>query len=111
MSTEGGLLDFRSASSWLWNNMNPANLATTDAMKYNRKQFIDFYRYRVESIRQCQPHSGHYILAEWEKQGIIQSIISQNVDGYHHYAGSKKVEELQGTLRTCHCNELSMMRK
>ncbi len=105
MSTEAGLPDFRSASTGRWNNLNPAELASTDAMKDNRLQFIDFYRYRVNELHQCHPHDGHYILAQWEKEGKIKSIITQNVDGYHHRAGSKQVQELHGTLRTCHCND------
>jgi NAD-dependent deacetylase len=105
MSTEAGLPDFRSASSGMWNNVNPLELASTHAMKHNRRQFINFYRYRVENLRICRPHEGHYILANWEKAGKIKSIITQNVDGFHHAAGNRNVAELHGTLRTCHCHE------
>lgn len=105
MSTEAGLPDFRSADTGLWNNINPLELASTNAMKYNRKAFIDFYRQRVQGLKVCQPHTGHYTLSKWEQKGKIQSIITQNVDGFHHTAGNKRVEELHGTLRTCHCND------
>ncbi|WP_420846082.1 NAD-dependent deacylase [Neobacillus notoginsengisoli] len=105
MSTEAGLPDFRSASTGLWNNIDPMELASTDAMYNNREAFIDFYRYRVESLRACTPHKGHEILAKWGREGKVKSIITQNVDGFHHLAGSESVAELHGTLRTCHCND------
>jgi len=104
MSTEAGLPDFRSASTGMWNDINPLELASTQALKQNRQAFIDFYRYRVDGLRQCKPHAGHYILADWESKKMIKSIITQNVDGFHHTAGNSQVSELHGTLRTCHCN-------
>jgi NAD-dependent deacetylase len=105
MSTEAGLPDFRSAESGMWNDLNPLELASTKAMKNNREQFIEFYRQRVKNLQSCQPHEGHYILSKWELEGKIKSIITQNVDGFHHYSGSRSVAELHGTLRTCYCNE------
>lgn len=56
-------------------------------------------------LKDCSPHKGHYILADWEKRGIIKSIITQNVDGFHRLAGSKNVLELHGNLQTLHCQE------
>jgi Ca-activated chloride channel homolog len=108
ISTEAGLPDFRSADSGLWNDINPLELASTKAMKQNRKAFIDFYRHRVQGLTACQPHTGHYLLSKWEREGKIQSIITQNVDGFHHAAGNKRIEELHGTLRTCHCNQCGL---
>ncbi len=102
MSTESGLPDFRS-SKGLWKKKDPARLASTDALNNNVHEFIDFYRDRVLGVKEYQPHEGHLILAKWEKQGIIQSIITQNVDGFHQLAGSKKVAELHGTLQKLHC--------
>ena len=105
MSTESNLPDFRSAASGLWNKFNPMELATIDAMRNNTKEFKEFYTMRIEALQDVQPHMGHTILAEWEEKGQIQSVITQNVDGFHQRAGSKKVAELHGTLRHCHCND------
>jgi NAD-dependent deacetylase len=104
MSTESGLPDFRSTGKGLWKQKNPQELASTYAMQYNREAFIEFYKFRIQGLKQCKPHHGHFILAEWEKKGWIQSIITQNVDGFHREAGSKNVIELHGTLSTLHCH-------
>jgi NAD-dependent deacetylase len=104
MSTESGLPDFRSSISGLWKNQNPMKLASVDAMKHNRAEFIEFYQHRITSQRGHSPHIGHEILVKWERTGKLQSIITQNVDGFHHLAGSQQVSELHGTLRTCQCS-------
>ncbi|QQE73174.1 NAD-dependent deacylase [Brevibacillus composti] len=103
MSTESGLPDFRSARTGLWQGKDPARLASTQAMRHNREEFLAFYRMRIEGLLSCKPHSGHHLLAEWERQGVIQGIITQNVDGYHQHAGSQRVAELHGTLTTLSC--------
>ncbi len=103
MSTESGLPDFRSANKGLWNNINPSDIASTDALNNNVEQFFQFYRERVVKIKEFAPHHGHFILADWEKKGLLQSIVTQNVDGFHQLAGSENVSELHGTLQKLHC--------
>lgn len=103
MSTESGLPDFRSAKQGLWNNLDPSEIASTDALNKNVHAFTEFYRQRVLGVKTYEPHKGHYILADWEKRGKLKSIITQNVDGFHQKAGSQKVAELHGTLQTLYC--------
>lgn len=103
MSTESGLPDFRSAKTGMWENIDPAKVATVTAMNEQVEQFFSFYKQRVLSAEEAGPHKGHAILAEWEKEGLIHGIITQNVDGFHTMAGSENVMELHGTLRTVHC--------
>lgn len=102
MSTESGLPDFRS-SDGLWEKEDPSRIASTDALNRNVEKFFEFYRHRVLGLQDCKPHAGHDILAKWEKEGVIQSIITQNVDGFHTEAGSRNVAELHGTLQKVHC--------
>ena len=108
MSTESGLPDFRSANQGLWNKKNPERIASTDALNQNVKDFFEFYRERVIGVKEHGPHIGHHILAKWESEGVIQSIITQNVDGFHQEAGSKRVAELHGTLQKVHCQTCGM---
>ncbi|BAQ11843.1 NAD(P)(+)-protein-arginine [Bacillus sp. OxB-1] len=103
MSTESGLPDFRSAKTGLWENEDPAQVASTEAMNKDVERFFEFYRKRVLGVKDCQPHIGHELLAKWERGGIIQGIITQNVDGFHSVAGSENVMELHGTLQKVHC--------
>lgn len=105
MSTESGLPDFRSKSRGLWEKFNPDELANVNAVYHNPEEFTSFYRHRLSEVNKYQPHKGHKILAEWEDQGLVKGIITQNVDGFHHDAGSKNVMELHGTFRKFHCHE------
>ncbi|MGM8211530.1 NAD-dependent protein deacylase [Virgibacillus sp. W0430] len=105
MSTESGLPDFRSKSRGLWERFNPDELANVQALHNNTKAFTDFYRYRLSELNKYKPHEGHFILGKWEKAGLIKSIITQNVDGFHQDAGNENVMELHGSFRTLHCNE------
>ena len=103
MSTESGLPDFRSKKEGLWRKKDPNRIASTQALNENVQEFIEFYRERVLGVKEFSPHRGHYILADWERRGIIRSIITQNVDGFHTQAGSQRVAELHGTLLKLHC--------
>lgn len=104
MSTESGLPDFRSKDSGLWERFNPTELATIDALTYKRESFIKFYQYRLQTLMDVAPHAGHFVLAEWENNNIIDCIITQNVDGFHHEAGNQHVMELHGSFRQFHCH-------
>lgn len=103
MSTESGLPDFRSAKKGLWEQEDPAKVASTEALNKDVEKFFQFYRQRVLGLKDCEPHVGYDILSKWEKDGIIQSIITQNVDGFHAEAGSENIMELHGTLQKVHC--------
>lgn len=104
MSTESGIPDFRSASRGLWKKFNPDELANIQAIEKRPKEFTAFYQSRLANITKHKPHKGHYILAKWEKEGYINGIITQNVDGFHQEAGAEHVMELHGTFRTFHCH-------
>ncbi|KJE26567.1 NAD-dependent deacetylase [Geobacillus kaustophilus] len=103
MSTESGLPDFRSPRTGLWARFNPSELATVEALHHRRESFVEFYQYRIRTLQECQPHDGHRLLADWERRGLVHTIITQNVDGFHQEAGSQRVIELHGSLRTVHC--------
>lgn len=102
MSTESGLPDFRSADG-LWQDKDSYALATTDAMNNNFKEFIDFYQERIFITKELKPNIGHQILANWQKHGIVTTIVTQNVDSFHQLAGAKDVIELHGNLAKMSC--------
>jgi NAD-dependent SIR2 family protein deacetylase len=103
MSTESGLPDFRSKDGW-WRRLDPHQVSNLDTLEDNYELFRDFYMYRIETVERHAPHLGHRILAKWEKKGRIHGIATQNVDGYHAAAGSEKVAELHGNIRSIRCH-------
>lgn len=102
MSTESGVPDFRSQTGW-WRNIDPRTVATGDALEQNYDLFHEFYCMRLEKLKDCKPHEGHFILASLEKQGLISSIATQNVDGFHKGAESENVYELHGNIHHIRC--------
>src|SRR5699024_4053676 len=105
MSTESGLPDFRSKDRGLWEKFNPDELANIQALIDNAEEFTSFYQHRVADIDQHQAHVGPYVLAKYEQEGKISGVITQNVDGFHHDAGSKNVKELHGSFRDLYCHD------
>ena len=102
-STESGLPDFRSNGGLWRNNRRFEELASTEALAHSYDEFVAFYRWRIEELAKYQPHEGHAVLARLEAAGRIQGVVTQNVDGFHHRAGSQRVHELHGSLRVVRC--------
>ncbi len=103
MDTESKLPDFRGPDG-LWKNHDPRSLASSQALENNYNLFREFYSHRLENLKKAQIHGGHTILAQFQKQGLVKSIITQNVSGLHQAAGSSRVIELHGSLRRFHCH-------
>lgn len=101
MSTESGLPDFRSKQG-LW-KQRPESLATLDALRRTPDEFYFFYQWRIQQLWQVEPNAGHKALAELELKGKLLQTVTQNVDSLHQRAGSGKVCELHGTLKTVSC--------
>lgn len=97
MSTESGLPDFRS-NGGLWDGKKPEEISHVKMLTKDPKSIIDFYRERARDALAHKPNRGHEILAEWQTQGIINTIVTQNIDGYHQRAGAHDVIELHGNL-------------
>lgn len=103
MSTESGVPDFRS-SKGIWQQIDPLQVATVDALENDYDTFHRFYTMRLQQLAQCKPHAGHIALAQLEKQGIISFVATQNVDGFHTTAGSTHVAELHGNIHDIRCH-------
>lgn len=100
-STESGLPDFRS-SQGLWRRV-PQHMASLAFMERHFDEFVAFYRQRIAALEGARPSRVHRILARWEAAGWLKAVITQNVDGLHQQAGSRRVLPLHGDLRTCRC--------
>ena len=102
VSTESGIPDFRSADG-IWRKYDPMEYATIDAFLANPEKVWDFYGKRLAALGDAEPNAGHYALADLERRGWIDAVITQNVDGLHGRAGSRKVVEVHGSIRTASC--------
>ena len=103
ISAESGLATFRDAQTGLWNKFKPEELATADAFQRNPKLIQDWYQWRWEQALNAKPNAGHLALAEMEKRLPEFLLVTQNVDGLHARAGSKRIVELHGNIHRFRC--------
>ena len=108
VSTESGIPDFRSKDG-LYNTMDvkfekysPEYLLSSDCLYWEPEVFFEFYRQKM-NCRDIEPNTTHKVLAEMEKKGKLSSVITQNIDGLHQKAGSKRVWEIHGTTLKNYC--------
>ncbi len=103
ISTESGIPDYRSPGTGLWEKQDPANTASFSALRRDPALFYSTNLKRWTSFNEAQPNAAHKALAQLEKMGLLDGVITQNIDSLHVKAGSIKVWEVHGHLRTCHC--------
>jgi NAD-dependent deacetylase len=104
ISTESGIPDFRSPSG-IWAQYDPMEYATIEAFRRDPLKVWDFYALRLEALTRAEPNDGHFALAELERRGLVQAVVTQNIDGLHQRAGSQDVIEVHGSVRTASCLE------
>ena len=104
ISTESGIPDFRSPSG-IWAEYDPMEYATIDAFRRDPVKVWEFYALRFEVLTGAEPNAGHLALAELERRGLVEAIVTQNIDGLHERAGSQDVVEVHGSIRTASCYE------
>jgi NAD-dependent deacetylase len=103
MSKESGIETFRDDETGLWSKFDPQELATPEAFRRDPVKVWDWYRWRRAKLAQIEPHAGHRLLAEWEQRVPDFVVVTQNIDGLHHRAGSRNVIELHGRLDVARC--------
>ncbi len=96
VSVESGIPDFRSPGG-LWERFPPEEHGTIDAFRRDPLKFWEFYLELARACAQARPNSAHTALAELEAAGLLAHVITQNVDGLHSVAGSRRVMELHGS--------------
>ncbi len=102
MSAESGVPTFRDAAG-LWSDFNPDEYATPEAFQRDPRKVWSWYRWRRQTLATVAPHAGHIVLAEWARRVPGFVLVTQNVDGLHHRAGSPHVLELHGRLDQARC--------
>jgi len=104
VSTESGIPDFRSEDGIykMQYKYPPETILSHTFFMRNTSEFYKFYREKLLHP-DAQPNKAHYALAELERQGKLKAIVTQNVDGLHHKAGSVNVLELHGSRSRYYC--------
>ncbi len=102
MSKESGLDTFRGEDG-LWSNVDIDEVATPMAFQRDPVKVWAWYRWRRQKLTQIEPHEGHRLLALWEERIPDFTLVTQNIDGLHHRAGSRNVIELHGRLDVARC--------
>src|SRR5215208_2184945 len=103
VSQESGLRTFRDAQTGLWAQYKPTELASPEAFQRDPKLVWDWYAWRREAVKGVRPNRGHYALVEIEKRIPQFTLITQNVDNLHRFAGSQNVLELHGNIQRVRC--------
>ena len=104
VSTESGIPDFRSVDG-LYNqkyDYPPETILSHTFYRRKPEEFFRFYRDKL-LVQGAKPNAAHLKLAQWEAEGKLKAIVTQNIDGLHQEAGSKKVYELHGSVLRNYC--------
>ena len=104
VSTESGIPDFRSVDG-LYNqkfDYPPETIISHSFYERDPDYFFRFYREKMLPLG-FEPNITHKVLAKWEEQGKLSAVVTQNIDGLHQKAGSKKVYELHGSVLRNYC--------
>lgn len=109
VSTESGIPDFRSEDGLYRQKYQypPETILSHEFFFSHTEEFYEFYREKM-LVTDVMPNAAHYKLAEWEKEGYIAAVVTQNIDGLHQKAGSKRVFELHGSIYRNFCTRCGM---
>jgi NAD-dependent deacetylase len=105
ISVPSGIPDFRTPGEGIWEKVDPMEVAHIDAFRRDPAKFWGFYRPRFQMLGDRQPNLAHEALAELERRGLLEAVITQNIDTLHHKAGSERVIEVHGSIRTSSCQD------
>jgi NAD-dependent deacetylase len=103
ISVPSGIPDFRSPGSGIWERVNPMEVAHIDAFHRDPERFWSFYSTRFQTLAHKEPNPAHVALSRLEEAGLLDAVITQNIDRLHRRAGSREVIEVHGSIESCSC--------
>lgn len=106
VSTESGIPDFRSVDGLYHQQYDypPETILSHTFYRRKTEEFYRFYRAKMLAL-DAKPNKAHKKLAQWETEGKLKAVVTQNIDGLHQAAGSRKVYELHGSVHRNYCEE------
>jgi len=103
ISVPSGIPDFRTPGEGIWSDVDPFEVASIDAFRRDPKRFWDFYRPRFGMLGDKLPNPAHDALATLEAEGVLDAVITQNIDRLHRAAGTRELVEVHGSIATSSC--------
>ncbi len=109
VSTESGIPDFRSQDGLYKQKYKypPETILSHTFFAEHTEEFYEFYRAKMLCL-DAQPNAAHRKLAQWEQEGKLAAVVTQNIDGLHQKAGSRNVFELHGSIWRNYCTQCGM---
>ena len=106
VSTESGIPDFRSTDGLYHQEYDypPETILSHTFFRRKPEEFYRFYRNKMLCL-DAKPNAAHLKLAQWEQEGKLKAVVTQNIDGLHQAAGSKNVQELHGSVLRNYCEK------
>jgi len=103
ISVPSGIPDFRSPQTGLWEKVDPMQVAHIDAFRREPARFWRFYGARFAALSDKLPNAAHRALVELERRGMLDAVITQNIDLLHRKAGTRELLEVHGSIASCSC--------
>lgn len=103
ISVPSGIPDFRTPETGLWANVDPMEVAHIDTFREDPERFWSFYGERFATLGEKRPNGAHEVLVELERRGLIDAVVTQNIDRLHHMAGTEELIEVHGSIETSRC--------
>jgi NAD-dependent deacetylase len=103
ISVPSGIPDFRSPGTGLWENVNPMEVAHIDVFRREPERFWHFYGERFQTLEEKRPNRAHAALAALERAGLVDAVVTQNIDQLHSRAGTRELIEIHGTIAHSSC--------
>jgi NAD-dependent deacetylase len=103
ISVPSGIPDFRSPGTGLWEKVDPMEVAHIDVFRRDPERFWSFYGTRFHTLEDKRPNGAHRALAALEEAGLLDAVITQNIDRLHAHAGTRELIEAHGSIAHASC--------
>jgi NAD-dependent deacetylase len=103
ISVPSGIPDFRTPGTGLWEHVDPMKVADIDAWRRDPQSFWTFYGQRFQTLSGKRPNGAHDALVQLESRGLLEAVITQNIDMLHRIAGTRELVEVHGSIASSAC--------
>jgi NAD-dependent deacetylase len=103
ISVPSGIPDFRTPGTGLWTQVNPMEVAHIDVFRRDPERFWGYYATRFQTLGEKRPNRAHAALVELERAGLLDAVITQNIDRLHGRAGTQQLIEVHGSIAHSSC--------